>query len=70
MEYLTKQANLHGLDIKVIKNCRNRVSHYNIVNKEGNLLASVYDVNKAYWMQREDNFILSLLSSKEILVLK
>lgn len=70
MDYLTKQANLYGLDIEIIKNCRDRVRHYNVVNKEGKTLASIYDVNKAYWVQREDNFMLSLLSSKEVLVIK
>ena len=69
MDYLTKQANLYGLDIEIIKNCRDRISHYNVVNKEGKLLASIYDVNKAYWVQREDNFMLTLLSSKEVLVI-
>ena len=70
MKYLTKQANLYGLSIKVIKNCRDRVSCYNVVDKDGKTLASIYDVNKAYWLQREDNFMLSLLSSKEVLVIK
>ena len=70
MDYLTKQAKLYGLNIKVIKNCRNRVSYYNVLNKEGKTLASIYDINNAYWLQREDNFMLSLLSSKEVLVIK
>ena len=70
MDYLTKQANLYGLSIKVIKNYCDRISHYNVVNKEGKTLASIYDINKAYWLQREDNFMSSLLSSKEPLVVK
>lgn len=70
MDYLTKQANLYGLSIKVIKNCRDRISHYNVINKNGKTLASIYDINNAYWLQREDNFMLSLLSSKEVLVIR
>ena len=70
MDYLTKQANLYGLSIKVIKNCSDRISHYNVVDKEGKTLASIYDTNEAYWLQREDNFMSSLRSSKELLVVK
>lgn len=70
MEYLIKQAKLYGLNIRVLRDRFNRVSYYEVVNKDEKVLANVYDVNTAYWLQRDDNFMLGLLTRNEVLIIK
>lgn len=70
MEYLIKQAKLYGLNIRIVQDRFNRVSYYEVVNKDEKVLANIYDVNTAYWLQRDDNFMLGLLTRKEILIIK
>lgn len=70
MEYLIKQAKLYGLNIRVVRDRFNRVSYYEVVNKDEKVLTNIHDVNTAYWLQRENNFMSGLLTRKEILIIK
>lgn len=70
MEYLTKQANMYGLNIRVVLGRFNRVSHYEVVDEDKKVLAKMHDVNTAYWLQRDNNFMLELPTRKEVLIIK
>lgn len=70
MEYLTKQASMYGLNIRAVLGRFNRVSYYEVISKDEKVLANIHDVNEAYWLQRDDNFMSELLTRKKILIIK
>ena len=70
MDYLTRQADIYGLNIRVVFGTFRRVSHYEVINKNKEVLACIYDVNAAYWLQKDGNFMSGLPTRGEILIIK
>ncbi len=71
MEYLINQCLLYGFKIKELDGNRFSKTGFKVYDIEtGFTVAIIKDIQKAYWLQRNENFISSLKKSEELRVIK